>query len=162
MQKPRRTPLCHARRPAARVLALVAAAVACAPAGSDEDGRVVARDSNYRVTMQAASPKNAEDAGELRLTVETSEGWHIAPEAPAKLDLASEGPLRFEPSALRQADAQGVHDDGFEFATALRSERPGHALARGELKFGICEDPARKCILVRRSLELPIEVAFDD
>jgi hypothetical protein len=141
-----------------RALALGALALATACGDAHPEGSVVASDARYRVTAHA-DPVTVAAAGRLRVRVETQNGWHVTAEAPARLDWSGPPALRFEPAALRQDDLVPLGEDAFEFVTAVGSERAGTATARGQLKFGICEGPKAKCVIVRRELELPIEVA---
>ena len=138
-------------------LSAVACILGCGERGGE--GAVVATDSRYRVTAHAVPPPAVNAPGRLRLHVQTLNGWHVTAEAPARLDLAGPETLTFEPAELRQQDARPLGEDAFEFVTTVRADRAGSATAHATLKFGICEGPKAKCVIVRRELELPIEVA---
>jgi hypothetical protein len=140
-------------------LGLVLAGLGGCGSELEQAGQVVARDARYRVTSDTSPAPTATAPGSLRVRVETLNGWHVAPEAPARLDLTATDALHFEPAELREQHLQRLGDDGFEFSASVRATRPGPATAHARLKFGICEGPKAKCVIVRRELELPLEVA---
>jgi hypothetical protein len=140
---------------------LLACACACGPAANSNEPTVVAEDARYRVLARTSSPSSATSSGELRVEVQTSGGWHIAPEAPARLDLTARG-VTLASTELREEDKQSADEDGFVFATELRASAPGRHAVLGTLKFGICEGPKEKCVIVRRDLSIPVDVAFTD
>ena len=144
---------------AARGALLASLVLAGCRAGRVPDALVVDGDDRYTVTLHTRSPESADAPGELRLRIATAEHWKLAPEAPAQLALRADD-LAFEPSELRQEDAQNVRPGGFEFASALRAEREGRTVAYGELRFGVCEAEIQFCEVVETELELPIEVSF--
>ena len=134
--------------------AACALALACG-AGTEDGPVVLAEEARYRVTAESGS------ANELRVEVRTTGGWKIAPEAPARLDLA-EGDVTFAEPALREEHQQARTETGFAFATAVSADTPGRHTATGQLKFGICEGPKAKCFIIREALEIPVEVARAD
>ena len=140
-------------------LALLAPlALGCAPDAPD-GAMLVATDARYRVLLHTDAAPSGDAPGTLRLHVETVNGWKIAPEAPARLDLEPHTDLEFEPATLRQEDATHIGEDAFEFVTRVRASRAGATTARGKLKFGVCEGDKEQCMIMRRELDLPIEVA---
>ncbi len=145
-------------RSRARLGALGAALFALGACG-DSDGppgaRLVAEDSRYRVTLARAG-SSGPDTAELHLRVEPTNGWHIAPEAPARLRFAEQPGLHWDPAELSSEETGHIDADGLEFGTTLRMEAGGPTDARAHLKFGICEGPKEKCVIVRRDLELPL------
>ena len=150
----------------ARVAALALALLACsgeAPRSAPNDGGplVLAEESRYRILASAVSPTSAHAPGELRVSVVASGGWHVEPAAPTRLSLESDA-VRIEPAAFTNEDATVLDGDGFEFAAALHAEDPGPFQATGQLKFGICEAPDANCVIVRRDLEIPLEIVFSD
>ncbi len=140
---------------------LTACACACGPPADSSEPIVVAAEARYRVLARASPPSSAASRGELRVEVQTSGGWHIAPEAPARLELEPRG-VTLASTDLREEDKQSADEDGFVFATEVRALSPGHHAATGKLKFGICEGPKEKCVIVRRDLSIPVDVAFTD
>ncbi|MEM7413432.1 MAG: hypothetical protein AAF430_24585 [Myxococcota bacterium] len=155
------------RRPSAvapRLFALVAlgAWLGCAAEAEAPEPELLVSEDRFRVLLASDSPSAADQAGELRVTVETTGGWHVAEEAPARLDLTAPATMAFEPAELRQSEVRAKHENGFEFVTKLFAEAPGGGVAQGLLKFGICEDDESQCVIVRRDLTLPIDVAFEN
>jgi hypothetical protein len=142
-------------------LAWSLAALACSGDSAPVGSIVVAEESRYQVVARATSPHSPSQQGELRIEVQTAGGWHIAPEAPARLDLEGNG-IEFVHAALRADDKLSATEDGFVFATDLKAEAPGRHTATGKLKFGICEGPKAKCVIVREELAIPIDIAFAD
>jgi hypothetical protein len=144
-----------------RRLALLCGLVALACGGAPGDGEafVVAEEARYQVLAQPTAPRSADTPGELRIEVRTTGGWHIAEEAPARLDLEASD-FTFSHAALRNDDKRSATEDGFVFATEVRAETAGRHTALGKLKFGICEGPKAKCVIVREELAIPIDVAF--
>ena len=76
-----------------------------------------------------------------------------------RLALEASG-VRIEPATFANEDARVLDADGFEFAGALHADAAGPGRARGQLKFGICEGPQEKCVIVRRELDIPLQVVF--
>ncbi len=129
-------------------------ALACGSTTSDPappDLHLLFEEARYRIVSHSQE-------SELRVEVQTTGGWHIAPEAPARLDLSS-GALEFAEPALRAEHQQALTDDGFAFATRVSSDRAGRHTATGRLKFGICEGPKAQCVIVRRELAIPVDIA---
>lgn len=149
-----------------RGLAALVAALAAVACGSGDGGgaggggpRVVDSDERYTVTLDASPPASPDAPGELRLRVTTAGGWEIADEAPTHLVLTSPV-LGFAPAELGFEHARNLHAGGFEFVTAIRSEREGRQHADAELRFGVCEKGIQICEVVQTELELPVVVRF--
>ena len=137
--------------------------LACAAERDPEiAAELLVSEDRYRVLLSSLSPASADRPGELRLRVETTGGWHVADEAPARLDLIAPATMAFEPTELREGEVREKSADGFEFVAKLFAESPGAATALGELKFGICEDDDSACVVVREDLSLPLDIAFEN
>lgn len=129
------------------VLLLLACSEASGPV--DPGPALLAEDGRYRVVSESAG--NA-----LTVRVEATGGWHIAPEAPAKLDLSLDG-ARVEPAALRAEHARELTEDVIEWGCQVLPDGSGRDVdAVGQLKFGICEGPKEKCVIVRREIQIPL------
>jgi len=151
------------RRRAERGALLGAAALALAVTscgGADTGGAELARDDHYRVTFEVEAPPSLDETGTLRLRVAPRGGWKVAPEAPVRLDLVAPDTLSFEPASPELPEG-AAGEDGFELVTLLRAYQSGSALARGRLRFGICEGPEAVCVAVDRELEIPIEISSE-
>jgi hypothetical protein len=157
---------CRRLLPCLALPASAALLLACSGEAPDAtlstDGLIVlAEESRYRIVSRSVSPEAASRPGELVVSVAASGGWHVEPEAPTQLELESSG-VRLEPSAFANEDARVLDSGGFEFAAAIHAEAPGEGHARGQVKFGICEGPDEKCVIVRREVEIPLRVVFAD
>ncbi len=148
---------CH-RHPLSRMGALLvwlafgACSDAVAPTNSDPIR--VANDAHYRVWID---PDRSDQAPrEMRLRVEPTGEWHIAPEAPATLKLETTGEASFEPAEQEREDALSCSADGIEFVARVSGPRTKSSAGDGHLKFGICEGESERCIIVRRSFPLPV------
>lgn len=133
--------------------------LACAPEAPVTRGPLpVAEDGRYRITL--LPPDWDQPAPGLELRVEPKPGWHIEPEAPARLELEPPPHVEFGNADLRSADAVALGADRLAFATEVRA-RPGAEgpqLARGRVKFGLCRQDDEGCEIVRREVELPLGV----
>jgi len=122
-------------------------------------GAVVAlRDSQYRIAVETRSPDSPDAVGQLLVHVEPQNGWKFALEAPAALHLDEIAGVEFEGVSEVTAHSKGH----LEFTRSFRAEGAGDNLARGHIKFGICEGDESLCVLVRRDLDLPLSVAFTE
>jgi hypothetical protein len=120
------------------------------------DAVVAVRDSQYEIAVEFSSPDSADSVGELRVHVEPRNGWKFALEAPASLHV--EDPAGFE---FDDASDPTSHSIGhLEFTRTFRADGPGDTLAKGHIKFGICEGDESLCVLVKREVDLPLKVAF--
>jgi hypothetical protein len=141
---------------------LLAILLAGCNAPSDPDAAtVLAEEARYRILSSHVSPGSPDSSGEVRVRVAATGGWHIAPEAPLRLDFSSADVI-LAPLELRSEDAESLSDEGFAFATGLRAAEAGAATAQAKIKFGICEGPKEKCVIIRRDMEIPLEIVFTD
>ena len=131
------------------------------PPPAEQETLVLAEESRYRISAHTVLPTSAESPGELRVTMTASEGWHVEPDAPIRLDLEPSG-VRLEPAAFANQDAVVLTDEGFEFVAQLSADTSGPGHAKGRIKFGICEGPKEQCVIVRRDLEIPLPIVFAD
>jgi hypothetical protein len=131
----------------------------CAEPASEGDPAVVAQESRYRVVTDASA--SGPGVGMLDVRVEATGGWHIAPEAPVRLDLAAPD-VTFVPAKLRAEHASKLDENVIEWSSELRAESSGGRTASGQLKFGICEGDAEQCVIIRRDLEIPLVLAHSD
>ena len=114
-------------------------------AGGDDDRR-------YALELRLAAA-GAEEPGEaLELRVNARPGWHVAPEAEARLELEAAGGARFDPQRLVSADAERLDESGLSFHSRLHREGSARQEASGNLRFGICEGEDGPCQIVRREL----------
>ena len=133
-------------------VALACGAASSSPADVDLGGTV---DSRYRLTgAVVAGEPNA--SPQLRVRVEPRHGWHIAPEAPARLDLESSAGVRFPRERLTREDAAALDEEQLVFTTGFSVEPGAPVTARGQLKFGICEGEDQVCAIVRRDLDIAL------
>ena len=133
------------------IVTLAALVLACSEATRpvDPGPALLAEESRYRVVSES-------DGSVLTVRVEATGGWHIAPEAPAKLDLTVAG-ARVEPAALRAEHARELTEDVIEWGCQVLPDGSGGDVdAAGQLKFGICEGPKEKCVIIRREIEIPL------
>jgi len=133
--------------------------IACADGTTPAGEHVVDEHEGFRVLALAQSPETPSSTGSLDIRVEAIGGWHIAPEAPLRLDLQS-AEIRLMPAELRREQARSISEEGFDFRAEVRAERAGPTTAHGQLKFGICRAREDKCIIMRREFEVPVEIAF--
>ena len=68
--------------------------------------------------------------------------------------------LRFDAS-VRVEDA-GAAATTLAFTNGFRGSEPGAAVARGRVKFGMCQGESERCVIVQRDLELPIAIDLPD
>ena len=143
----------RARREA-RLLAAALWLVAAWGCGSEApaDQNIVVegvRDGRFAVDVTADGGR---PEGQLRVSVEPRPGWHLALEAPARLELASSERLRFEPEQQTHEDAARVGEDGLAFEFAYADAADGELPVEARIKFGMCKDEAEQCEIVRRDL----------
>lgn len=138
--------------------ATVFALAACDSVGrsSGSDAIVSIRDPQYRIDVELSSPDSPDTFGELRVHVEPQNGWKFALEAPASLRLEEPAGFEFE----GDTDATNHSLRHLEFTRSFRADGAGDTLAKGHIKFGICEGDESLCVLVRRELDLPLKVTF--
>lgn len=150
-----------------RVIAFLAlAALACSvasegPSNLESEALVVAEEKRYRIVAHAVSPVSDHSPGELRVKMVASGGWHLEPEAPIRLDFEPSD-VRLEPTSFANEDAHVLNDDSFEFVAQLHADASGDRYAKGKIKFGICEGPKEQCVIVRRDIEIPLQIIFAD
>lgn len=132
---------------------------ACVDASSPAGDYVVDKHEGFRVVARTQSPGSPSSTGKIAVQVEAIGGWHIAPDAPVRLDLEGDG-IRLAPSGLRREHAHSISEEEITFTAELRADREGPATAHGQLKFGICRALEDKCIIMRREFEIPVEIAF--
>ena len=125
---------------------------------SGSDAVVAVRDSQYLIAVEFSSPDSPDAVGELRVHVEPQNGWKFALEAPASLRV--DEPAGFEFDAESDATKHSIKH--LEFTRTFRADGPGDTLAKGHIKFGICEGDESLCVLVKRELDLPLRVAFTE
>ena len=142
------------------LLAAALGALACGQEAAESRSAIAAQDAGYRIHYEATSPASPATPGRLVIRVETRNDWHVAPEAPVSLVLHAPAGLELDPALQRSGDALRSSGEMLEFGSDLHAERPGAALVRGSLKFGMCQGEAERCVIVRRELELPLEIAF--
>ncbi len=128
----------------AALFALPACDAAELPPASDAS--VAMRDSQYRIAIESSSPDSPDAFGRLRIQVEPQKGWKIALEAPATLHLEETAGLEFD----AESDATDRSIGHLEFTRTFRAQSAGDAVARGRIKFGICEGDGSLCVLVQR------------
>ena len=144
------------------IAVLVWGVLACDAGSVETATSVIAEESRYQVLLSVTSPPSPVASGELRIRVEMRNGWHIAPEAPARLELETPAGIGLSPGSLSSEDAIALDDAGVEWSAELRADKAGAATTQGHLKIGICEDDEERCVIVRRTLELPVQVFFAD
>jgi hypothetical protein len=120
------------------------------------DAVVAVRDSQYRIAIESIPPDTPDAVGQLRVYVEPQNGWKVALEAPATLHLEETAGLEFNP----EPDATDRSTSHLEFTRTFHANSTGDAVARGRLRFGICEGDESLCVVVQRELDLPVKVAF--
>ena len=130
---------------------------ACAEPTAEPAPVVIAEESRYRVIAEATPIEPG--VGMLDLRVEATGGWHIAPEAPVRLDIEA-FEVTFSPAKLRAEHARTLDEDAIEWSCEFRADKVSGSTATAQLKFGICEGPAEKCVIIRREVEIPIGVAL--
>jgi hypothetical protein len=108
-----------------------------------------AADRRYRLDVRLEG-ENA--ARSLRVRVEPRRGWHLATEAPVALSLEAPAGLRFEPASQHGDAAARFDRDGLELTCSVDGGGAPRAVARGGLRFGICEGEDGPCAIVRREL----------
>jgi hypothetical protein len=120
------------------------------------DAILAVSDSQYRIDVELDSPDSPEGLGQLRVHVEPQNGWKFALEAPASLRLEEPAGFDFD----EDSDATDHSLRHLEFTRTFRAEGAGDTLAKGHIKFGICEGDESLCVLVKRELDLPLKIAF--
>ena len=125
----------------------------CAEVAPEGGPTLVVEENRYRVVAETIS--SGEGLGVLDVRVEAAGGWHIAPEAPVRLDLAAPD-MTFTPAKLRAEHARKLDEDVIEWSCELNATTPARRVASGQLKFGICEGDAEQCVIVRRDLQIPV------
>jgi len=133
--------------------------IGCVDTAAPKESQLVDEHEGFRVVARSLSPDSPSSSGTINVQVEAIAGWHIAPEAPLRLDLEGDG-IELAPAQLRREHARSISEEGIDFATQLRAERAGAASARGKLKFGICRELEDKCIIMRREFEIPVTITF--
>ena len=148
----------RSRRGSAFSTVALFALLACDAAehGLGSDAIVAVRDSQYQIAVELSSPDSPDAVGELRVHVEPQNGWKFAVEAPASLRLEEPAGFKFD----EESDATNHSKAHLEFTRTFRADGPGDTLAKGHIKFGICEGDESLCVLVKRDLDLPLKVAF--
>jgi hypothetical protein len=149
-------------RAAVGFYAVTLLAAACDGGGGTATAQagVLEGDPRYRIEYEARPPASRGSAGELRLSVQPLADWHLAPQAPAKLFLEDGDGVRFEAAA--RDDATGPPESALAFTSDFHCDEPGTRVARGRIKFGMCQGDSERCYIVERDLELPLEVAPAD
>jgi hypothetical protein len=122
------------------------------------DAVVAVRDAQYEIAVKLSSPDSADSVGELRVHVEPRNGWKFALEAPASLRVDEPAGFEFD----EESDPTNHSIGHLEFTRTFRADGPGDTLAKGHIKFGICESDESLCVLVRREVDLPLKVAFEE
>ena len=120
------------------------------------DAVVAVPDSQYRIAVESSSPDSPAASGQLRVHVEPQNGWKLALEAPASLHVEEIAGFEFD----AEADTMDRSIGHLKFTRTFRAESAGDAVARGRIKFGICEGDESLCLLVQEELDLPLKVAF--
>ncbi len=120
------------------------------------DAVVTILDSQYRIAVESSSPDSPDASGQLRVHVEPRNGWKVALEAPATLHLEETAGLEFD----AESGATNRSSSHLEFTRSFRATSSGDAVARGRLRFGICEGDESLCMMVQRELDLLVKVAF--
>lgn len=144
----------------AAALASLLALAACTPDNAPGDPAIAARDSRFVISFESSAPASPAANGRLRILVEARDPWHLALEAPVTLKLEAPPGFELEPAEQRAEDAVQRSTAALEFASTYRTAKAGEALVRGHLKFGMCEGEDTRCVIIRRDLELPLDVAF--
>jgi hypothetical protein len=122
------------------VLGVIAASIA-ASAGEAEPGSELSA-AGYRVVADTAAGEEASAvSSELRIAVIPRPGWHLAPQAPARLSLGEHD----------RAELLGSSEERIEFR--CDAPKPG-MVVHARLKFGICRGDETACEIVRREFDV--------
>ena len=121
---------------------------------------VIDSDSRYQITLEASSPDSSEAVGHLRVRVDTRNDWHVADDAPAWFRIDETAGLEIDAAGKREPEKTST-SDRLDFAWEFTAATAGEAIARGQVKFGLCEGDDDACTIVKRDLELPLKIAFE-